>query len=43
MLLFDSNLYDDIDLTPGNMNFVLFVLQILAVIFSFRVWLIAEL
>ena len=42
MLLFDSNLYDDIDLTPGNIEFWCYLcFQILAVIFFIPVWLIA--
>jgi ankyrin repeat protein len=42
MLLFDSNLYDDIDLTPGNIEFWCYLcFQILAVIFFIPVWLLA--
>jgi ankyrin repeat protein len=42
MLLFDSNLYDDIDLTPGNIEFWCYLcFQILAVIFFIPIWLLA--
>jgi len=42
MLLFDSNLYDDIDLTPGNIEFWCYLcFQVLAVIFFIPLWIIA--
>ncbi|CAB9500695.1 Ankyrin Repeat [Seminavis robusta] len=42
MMLFDSNLYDDIDLTPGNIEFWCYLcFQILAVIFFIPLWLMA--
>jgi len=42
MMLFDSNLYDDIDLTPGNIEFWCYLcFQILAVIFFIPVWILA--
>lgn len=42
LLLFDSNLYDDIDLTPGNIEFWCYIcFQIFAVIFFIPVWLLA--
>jgi ankyrin repeat protein len=42
MMLFDSNLYDDIDLTPGNLEFWCYLcFQILAVVFFIPLWLIA--
>lgn len=42
MLLFDSNLYDDIDLTPGNIEFWCYLcFQILAVVFFIPLWLFA--
>lgn len=41
MLLFDSNLYDDIDLTPGNIEFWCYLcFQILAVIFFIPLWIL---